>query len=291
MNGTQSDDFERDQAGQTSQPSQTVPGQAQPGWGVPPQGAYPPPPPPPAWPGAPLPRPPHRDLSQRSATLAVLLAVLATAITAFYLVTGAGTYFAYDAGLAGTPGTYTATSCQKSGSTKDPNIDCQGTFTPSDGSAVVRDVAVHNTKAAVGHPIALRREGDGTSYAQSGFANATIDLAMGLAGLTVLGFVLFRIGVGRTYANAGERRRHQQLRRQQRLERGQQPVDREAVSKVLLGKDHAPGEGPRKRSRTSTLRTPWRQISGTGLWLIALSLPFALLIGAVGVIAEVVNGN
>jgi hypothetical protein len=286
MNGTQSDDFEHGQA----RPGQAVPGQAQPGWG-------PPPAPPPAWPGAPAPRATRPELTQRSAVLAVVLAVLATAFTAFYLLTGAGTYFAYDAGLAGTPGTYTATSCQKSGSTKDPDIDCLGTFISTDGAVVLRDVAVHNTKAAVGHPITLRREGDGTSYAQPGFANATIDLAMGLAALTVLGLVLFRIGIGRTYPDPAERQRQQQLRQQRRLEkaqhseRTQQPIDREAVRNVLPGSDHVPGENPEKRSKTATLRTPWRQISTTGLWLTALSLPFALLTGVVGVIAEVVSGN
>ncbi|MEY9843832.1 hypothetical protein ABH940_000896 [Streptacidiphilus sp. BW17] len=276
MKGTQSDDFEQ--------------GQARPGWGPPPQGAYPPPPPgaypPPGWPRAPEP-----TSARQHPVLAVVVALLAAAFTVFFLVTGAGSNFAYDAGLAGTPGTYTATSCQKVGSARSYSIYCQGTFTSTDGSVVVRDLQLKNTRASVGHPVTLRREADGAEYAQPGFANATIDIAVGLAALTVLGLVLFRIGVGRRYVNAAERRRQQQLRQQRRLERRKQPIDQAAVRNVILGKDQVPGQKPEKRSLASTRPTPWRQIANAGLWLIALSLPFALLVGAVGVIAEVVSGN
>ncbi|MFB7669653.1 hypothetical protein ACFC1R_38130 [Kitasatospora sp. NPDC056138] len=84
--------------------------------------------------------------------------------------------FRYTAGMAGTPGTFTAAHCHTVGSGKSSHRECQGRFVPHDGSPADPTAHISNARVDVGKPAELRRT-DGGGYVQPGASNAAMDLA------------------------------------------------------------------------------------------------------------------
>jgi hypothetical protein len=137
-----------------------------------------------------LPRP-----SLTTTVFGVLAALAAVALAGWIMAVGPIHNLVYDTGNAGLPGSYTATKCWTEGTGKSAHSVCVGTFRSDDGSVVVRDLRLERTGASVGIPLTVRREADGTDYAQPGFANATMDVGLCLLTLSGLGLVLGIIGV------------------------------------------------------------------------------------------------
>lgn len=126
-----------------------------------------------------------------SAVGAILLALLAFAAAGALIVAEPGARAAYDAGLAGTPGTFTATSCWDTGSGKGVNHWCTGDFTSTDGRTVLRDRTLRNTPAAKGHPMEVSLQPDG-GFAVVRASHVMFDLAacLGLLGMAAGTLVL-----------------------------------------------------------------------------------------------------
>ncbi|SEK24943.1 hypothetical protein [Streptacidiphilus jiangxiensis] len=145
-------------------------------------------------------RPRHRQPtdaappSRRGAVGSLLLALAALALTAAAIVLWPGDQAAYDAGLAGRPGTYTATHCWTShGGRGSTYRSCDGTFTSKDGATVLHDQMLVGTPAAMGHPLDVTLE-PGGGYAVQRPSHVMFDLAgclgllgLGLGALTVIG--------------------------------------------------------------------------------------------------------
>lgn len=117
----------------------------------------------------------------------ILLALSALALAAVAIVLWPGGQGAYDTGLAGRPGTFTATHCWTSQGSRGSTYDsCEGTFTSTDGATVRHDQTLVGTPAALGRPLAVTLEPDG-GYAVPLPSHVLFDLA-GCLGLLGLGF-------------------------------------------------------------------------------------------------------
>lgn len=117
---------------------------------------------------------------------AILLALLVLAAAGALIVAEPGARAAYDAGLAGTPGAFTATHCWDTGSGKGVNHWCTGDFTAADGRTVLRNRTLRNTPAAQGRPMEVSLQPDG-GFAVVRASHVMFDLAacLGLLGMAV----------------------------------------------------------------------------------------------------------
>jgi hypothetical protein len=125
--------------------------------------------------------------SGRGAVGAILLALATLALAAAAVVLWPGDQAAYDAGLAGRPGVFTATHCWTShGGRGSTYSSCDGTFTSRDGATVRQDQTLVGTPAALGHPLDVTLE-PGGGYAVQRPSHVMFDLAgcLGLLGIGV----------------------------------------------------------------------------------------------------------
>jgi hypothetical protein len=262
------------------------PGQQQaqpPGWGSPyppPQGGYPAPPRPGAYPppnGWQV--PPRPGSIGNSPALAVAVILLAVGIVTVLLAVWPVRDFFYDTKMAGTPGTYVASSCAYDRTIKNDPYICTGTFTSTDGSLVVPDVQLADSGVVVGRPTPLVREWGGTMWNQPSFAHATMDAAWGLSFLAGLALVLARIDACFTTTDPSK------------------PKYKTGPNGLLVAaedyEDNEVDEPPANGKRKSNIPTkaPWRQVAYFGWGLLWVTGPLAVIAFVVGLIAEHIASN
>ncbi|MEY9843831.1 hypothetical protein [Streptacidiphilus sp. MAP5-3] len=193
----------------------------------------------------------------------LLAAAVAVAFAGWVMLVGPLANLPYDVGHAGTPGSFTATKCWTTGGGKSSHNFCDGTFTSTDGSVVVRDLQLEDTRASVGHSLTVRREADGTDYAQPGLDNAAMDVALCLLILVCLGCALAVIGGWPSSVGVG--------------------VGAGKNRTAPHGNHRAPGTDEKPKSQSPS---PWWQIGAIGFVLVIVTLPLSLIAGVVGFVAK-----
>ncbi|MBF9067787.1 hypothetical protein [Streptacidiphilus fuscans] len=202
-----------------------------------------------------------RPAPSLTTTVFGVLAVLgAVALAGWIMVVGPIHNLVYDTDNAGLPGSYTATKCWTEGSGKSSHSVCLGTFRSTDGSVVVRDLQLERTAASVGVPLTVRREADGTDYAQPGFANAAMDVALCLLTLSGLGLALAVIGVS--------------------------PKSVTVEKRKGSGKD--PGAHAKPQSQPPN-PAPWRQLIAFGPALMSSMMALGGITAVVAFVAKIVS--
>ncbi|GAB3984679.1 hypothetical protein GCM10029978_095000 [Actinoallomurus acanthiterrae] len=124
-------------------------------------------------------------------TVAGVLVAIGVVVLAVWLEFFPINGFRYAAGLAGTPGTFTAAHCHTYGSGRGSRRVCTGTFTPANGGPADPAARITNARVHVGKPTTLRRKADG-GYAKPGAADAVLDVAgvLGIVSLAALALLV-----------------------------------------------------------------------------------------------------
>lgn len=131
----------------------------------------------------------------RGGAAKLVLGLIAALLLAESLLSGAVDGFRYNAGLAGTPGAYTASQCRNVRSGRYLEQQCEGVFVPAGGSGRTDQAAeASGVGLRVGVPAELRRRSDG-GFLRPDLARAVLDLSAALALLSGLVLVLFGAGL------------------------------------------------------------------------------------------------
>ncbi|MCO6007488.1 hypothetical protein NE236_21145 [Actinoallomurus purpureus] len=137
-------------------------------------------------------------------TAAGVLVAIGVVVLAARLVLFPLDGFQYAAGLAGTPGRFTAARCHSVPAGYGSRRICTGTFVPAKGRPVDGAARIKDSRVGVGGSMTLRRRPDGR-YVQPGPANAALDLAgvFGIVSLAALALVVLSIMARRVRFEVG----------------------------------------------------------------------------------------
>ncbi|MCO5970904.1 hypothetical protein [Actinoallomurus soli] len=130
-----------------------------------------------------------------------VLGAIGVLALAGWLVTFPLDDFRYSSGMAGTPGTFTAAQCHKTGTGKGTRV-CTGTFVAAHGGFVDPSARIRGARVDVGKPAQLRRRSDG-GYVQPGPRSAGMNLAAAFGIVSLAAFLLVVLCVSPNGVSAG----------------------------------------------------------------------------------------